>query len=127
MGKHASPEGDVYSFGVLLLEIIAGKRPTEVLFHAGSGIHGWIKSCYPDKLQPIVEAVIMRRAPRAPIPYNEKIWGDVILEMMELGLICTQHNPATRPTMLDVAHEVSILKHYISSPPSLSVDETSIN
>ncbi|KAK4479456.1 hypothetical protein RD792_014970 [Penstemon davidsonii] len=124
MGKHASVQGDVYSFGVLLLEIVTGKRPTDVLFTEGSSMHEWVKSCYPNKLEPLIEEAIMRYAPSGLSANNRKIWADVIFEMIELGLICTQYNPSTRPTMLDVAHEVGLLKQYISSP---SVEDTSIN
>ncbi|KAF9680630.1 hypothetical protein SADUNF_Sadunf06G0141600 [Salix dunnii] len=118
MGKSASTQGDVYSFGVLLLEIITGRRPTDVLFHEGSSLHGWIKSHYPHKLKPIVDQTVLRFAPSSvPVHYN-KIWSDVILELVELGLICTQNNPSTRPSMLDVANEMGSLKQYLSSPPT---------
>lgn len=127
MGKHASPQGDVYSYGVLLLEIVTGKRPTDVLFQEGSSMHEWVKSRYPNKLDPIVDEAIVRSAPRALVPYDRKIWGDVILELIELGLICTQYNPATRPTMQDVAHEVTLLKQYLCSPSTLVIEQTPTN
>ncbi|XP_073132870.1 putative leucine-rich repeat receptor-like serine/threonine-protein kinase At2g24130 [Henckelia pumila] len=125
MGKRASPQGDVYSFGVLLLEIIAGKRPTDVLFQQGSSLPEWIKSCYPHKLEPIIqEAIKLRSTQPETCPFvDQRIWWDVILELIELGLICTQNNPGTRPTMLDVAHEMSRLKQYLCSPSSLIVEE----
>ncbi|KAG6772228.1 hypothetical protein POTOM_023627 [Populus tomentosa] len=123
MGKRASTQGDVYSFGVLLLEIIAGRRPTDVLLHEGSSLHGWIKSHYPDKLKPIVDKAVLRLAPSGMPVYYNKIWSDVILELIELGLICTQNNPSTRPSMLEVANEMGSLKQYLSSPPSLLINE----
>ncbi|KAJ9141158.1 hypothetical protein P3X46_031730 [Hevea brasiliensis] len=123
MGKQASTQGDVYSFGVLLLEIIAGKRPTDVLFHAGSSLHEWVKSHYPHKLDLIIEEAMLRIAPSAMPAYCNKIWSVVIVELIELGLMCTQYNPSTRPIMLDVAHEMARLKQFLSNPPSLLIEE----
>ncbi|KAJ4845812.1 hypothetical protein Tsubulata_008218 [Turnera subulata] len=118
MGKRASTLGDVYSFGVLLLEIVTGRRPTDVLVDEGSSLHEWVKSHYPNKLEPIVKQAMLRCAPSVmPACYN-KVWNDVILELIELGLICTQNNPSTRPTMLDIASEMGRLKQYISTPLS---------
>jgi len=38
--------------------------------------------------------------------------------MIELGLMCTQYTPSTRPSMLDVAQEMGQLKEYLSINPS---------
>ncbi|KAL8493059.1 hypothetical protein ACS0TY_024320 [Phlomoides rotata] len=123
MGKLASPEGDVYSYGVLLLEIVTGKRPTDVLFQEGSSMHEWVKSRYPNKLGPIVDEAIARARPCDVDSFDRKVWCDVVLELIELGLICTQYSPSTRPTMLDVAHEVSTLKQYICTSSSSFLTE----
>ncbi|CAI9098737.1 OLC1v1035432C1 [Oldenlandia corymbosa var. corymbosa] len=128
MGKRASTQGDVYSYGVLLLEIVTGKRPTSVLFEEGSNLHEWIKSCYPHNLHPIVEDALGRFSPggRPTTDDQNKRWRDVILEMIELGLICTQYNPSTRPTMLDIAHEIGLLKEYLSYSSSQHIEEVPV-
>ncbi|KAL6221532.1 hypothetical protein ACLB2K_004928 [Fragaria x ananassa] len=127
MGKCASTEGDVFSFGVLLLEIVTGRRPTDVDFHKGSSLQEWIKSQYPQRLEPIVQQAVERCAPRSMPNHYNKIWGDVILELIEIGLMCTQHNPSLRPNMQDVAHEMSRVKEYISNPSSaLLIEEVDI-
>ncbi|KAF8392999.1 hypothetical protein HHK36_021240 [Tetracentron sinense] len=125
LGKSASTQGDVYSFGVLLLEIVTGKRPTDVLFHQGSSLHEWVKSHYPYKLEPIVEQALLRSPPPDGPAYSRKIWGDAILELIELGLMCTQYTASTRPTMMDVAHEMGRLKQYLSNPSTLTIEEVS--
>lgn len=124
MGKHASTQGDVYSFGVLVLEIVTGRHPTDVLIHEGSSLHEWVKRQYPNphKLENIVEQALQRFSPSSVMTGHNKIWQDVILELIELGLLCTQHNPSTRPTMLDVAQEMGRLKDYLTNPTSLLIE-----
>lgn len=123
MGKQASTQGDVFSFGVLLLEIITGRRPTDVLFQQGSSLHQWVKGRYPSRLEPIIEQAVDRYAPATMPKHFNRVWVSVILELIELGLMCTQYNPSTRPTMQNVAHEMGRLKDYLSNPSLLLAEE----
>ncbi|KAK9029565.1 hypothetical protein V6N11_026678 [Hibiscus sabdariffa] len=124
MGKRASTQGDVYSFGVLLLEIVSGRRPTDD--DKGSSLHEWVKSHYPHKLESIVKQALARCSPGTmPTSYDDNMWRDIILELVELGLMCTQYNPSTRPTMLDVALEMGRLKQYLANPASMLTGEAS--
>ncbi|OMO80803.1 hypothetical protein COLO4_23937 [Corchorus olitorius] len=91
----------------------------------GSSLHEWIKSQYPHKLEPLVKQALIRCSPAAMPTAYEKIWCDVILELIELGLMCTQPNPSTRPTMLDVALEMGRLKQYLANPASMLIGESS--
>ncbi|KAG2259132.1 hypothetical protein Bca52824_078426 [Brassica carinata] len=119
MGRRASIHGDVYSFGVLLLEIVSGRRPTDVAVNGGSSLHEFIKSHYPNSLEGIIEQALIRWKPQGKPERCDKLWREVILEMIELGLVCTQYTPSTRPNMLDVAHEMGQLKEYLFACPSL--------
>ncbi|KAM7473913.1 hypothetical protein LguiB_021156 [Lonicera macranthoides] len=44
MGGVASKYGDVYSYGVLLLEMFTGRRPTDDMFKDGLNLHNYIKA-----------------------------------------------------------------------------------
>lgn len=124
MGKRASPQGDVFSFGVLVLEIVTGIRPTDALFNGGSSLHEWVKSHYPHNLEPMIERALPRHCSPGmqPEPSNA-IWRGIIVELIELGLVCTQYNPSTRPNMSDVTLEMGRLKQYLSSPSEMTILE----
>jgi hypothetical protein len=94
----------VHSFGVMLLELITGKRPTDVIFHEGLTLHDWVRRHYPHDV-----AAVVAHAPWRERELQEA--ADVaVVELIELGLVCTQHSPALRPTMADACHEISLLK-----------------
>uniref|UniRef100_A0A7N0R8D8 non-specific serine/threonine protein kinase n=1 Tax=Kalanchoe fedtschenkoi TaxID=63787 RepID=A0A7N0R8D8_KALFE len=44
MGGNVSSEGDMYSFGILLLEMVTGRRPTDEIFNANNSLHNFCKS-----------------------------------------------------------------------------------
>ncbi|KAJ0599228.1 putative protein kinase RLK-Pelle-LRR-XII-1 family [Helianthus annuus] len=117
MGRRASSQGDVYSFGVLLLEMVTRKRPTDVFCYENSSLHEWVKTHYPHKLEPIIKQTLLNYplVTTNATSRNPNLLHDMVLELIELGLICTQNNPSTRPTMLDVAHEIATWKEYLNS------------
>lgn len=91
----------MYSFGVMILELITGKRPTDVIFHEGLTLHDWVRRHYPHD----VAAVVARSwLTDAAVGY------DVVAELINVGLACTQHSPPARPTMVEVCHEMALLK-----------------
>lgn len=116
----------MFSFGVLLLEVVTGKRPTDLLFQQGAGLHEWVKSHYPHDLMDIVNEA-MERYGLPPRPNatksSPKLQLEVIFELIELGIMCTQYTPSLRPSMIDVAHEMTRLKEHLSNSLSLLIRE----
>ncbi|GMP23345.1 hypothetical protein CsSME_00000976 [Camellia sinensis var. sinensis] len=43
-----STDGDVYSYGILLLEMTTGKRPTDSIFEEGLNLHTFSRMALPD-------------------------------------------------------------------------------
>ncbi|WRX13115.1 Serine-threonine/tyrosine-protein kinase [Theobroma cacao] len=50
-----SPEGDIYGYGTLLLEMITGRRPTDGMFHGGLSLHNFCKMALPERLKEILD------------------------------------------------------------------------
>ena len=42
MGCKVSVEGNIYSFGIILLEMITGKRPTDEMFKEGINLQSFV-------------------------------------------------------------------------------------
>uniref|UniRef100_A0ACD5ZTZ9 Uncharacterized protein n=1 Tax=Avena sativa TaxID=4498 RepID=A0ACD5ZTZ9_AVESA len=107
LGGHPSVRGDVYSFGVMLLELLTGKRPTDVIFSEGLTLHDWVRRQYPHDLAGAVAHAPWRQAVfDGTVPVADM----AVVELIELGLACTQYSPALRPTMADVCHEITLIK-----------------
>ncbi|OEL37252.1 putative LRR receptor-like serine/threonine-protein kinase [Dichanthelium oligosanthes] len=62
-GGHASTYGDVYCFGIVLLEMLTGKRPTDHLFVNELNIVRFVERSFPDKILDLIgERTTMREA-----------------------------------------------------------------
>lgn len=70
-----------------------------------------MKNHYPHDIDTIVSGAHLRdpQLLSNPIYYNKQK-RDILIELVELGLVCTQISPAMRPTMVDAAHEITALK-----------------
>ncbi|KAM0848182.1 hypothetical protein ACQ4PT_054518 [Festuca glaucescens] len=94
---HLSVKLDVYSFGVLVLEIVTGRKNTDVFGESAveepSNLLSyvwdqWLKGTAVQTMDPLLDCEVTEE--------NEA------LKCIHLGLLCVQENPADRPTMLDV-------------------------
>lgn len=111
-GSITSTKGDVYSFGILVLEMVTRKRPTDDMFGGGLNLHKWVKSHYHGRVEKVVDSSLLRAA-KDQSSEVKKMWEVAIGELIELGLLCTQESPSTRPTMLDAADDLDRLKRYL--------------
>uniref|UniRef100_A0A2N9GS27 non-specific serine/threonine protein kinase n=1 Tax=Fagus sylvatica TaxID=28930 RepID=A0A2N9GS27_FAGSY len=55
MGGQVSMMGDIYSYGILLLEMFIGKRPTDEMFKDGISIHKFTAMALPEHVMDIVD------------------------------------------------------------------------
>lgn len=59
MGGRASIQGDIYSFGIVLLELVTGKRPTDEIFNDGMSLHGVCKMALPGRVMEIADPSLL--------------------------------------------------------------------
>ncbi|TKW03743.1 hypothetical protein SEVIR_7G062800v4 [Setaria viridis] len=107
MGSEITTGGDVYSFGVLLLEMITGKQPTDDFFIDGLNLHNFTDSMFPDRLAEIVDPQMVREESQ---PCTEVWLQSYIAPLVALGLSCSMESPSDRPGMRDVCAKLSAIK-----------------
>ncbi|PSS33186.1 Leucine-rich repeat receptor-like protein kinase [Actinidia chinensis var. chinensis] len=88
-------KSDIYSFGVVLMEVLTGKRSVDSEFGEGNSIVDWVKSKIKTKQGPI--EVLDKNAGASCASVREEM-----MLLLKVALICTSQNPADRPTMRDV-------------------------
>nr|GEW42094.1 protein kinase-like domain-containing protein [Tanacetum cinerariifolium] len=55
IGSEMTSSGDVYSFGILLLELMTGKKPTDDMFNEGRSIHKLASMALPDHVTDVID------------------------------------------------------------------------
>ena len=88
----ATLRGDIYSFGVVLLELLTGKRPVEVLSKSKELVQ-WVREMRSQGKQTEVLDPALR----------ERGHEEQMLKVLEVACKCINHNPCLRPTIQEVA------------------------
>ncbi|KFK34028.1 hypothetical protein AALP_AA5G092500 [Arabis alpina] len=91
MGGQPSIHGDVYSFGVLILEMFTGKRPTNELFGGNFTLHSFTKSALPGRVLDIADESILQNGLRVGFPIAE-----CLTLVLDVGLRCCEESPTNR-------------------------------
>ncbi|XP_027124697.1 LRR receptor-like serine/threonine-protein kinase FEI 2 [Coffea eugenioides] len=99
----ATEKSDIYSFGVLLLELVTGKRPTDPTFvKRGLNVVGWMNTLVKENR---MEDIVDRRCTNAD--------AETVEAVLEIAARCTDANPDDRPSMQQV---LQYLEQEVMSP-----------
>lgn len=100
--KIITDKTDMYGFGLLLIELLTGKKPTDPRFGVHESIVEWARYCYSDcHLDMWVDPTIKNDA--------IKNSNNQLVETMFLALNCTANDPAARPCASEVAKALEFI------------------
>ncbi|KAH7553821.1 hypothetical protein JRO89_XS12G0061500 [Xanthoceras sorbifolium] len=115
-----STSGDVYSFGIVLLEIFTGRRPTHDMFSEGLSLHNYAKKAIPDQAIEIAEPTIVEEALqvqdcsfKAVKPTWRSQIHEILVSILRLGVLCTAESPRERMQMKEVIKELHDIRELI--------------
>ncbi|GLJ17553.1 hypothetical protein SUGI_0305310 [Cryptomeria japonica] len=108
LGGSVSIKGDVYSYGILILEMVTRKRPSDDMFVGDLNLQNWVRSAFPDRVADIVDSRLLRDV-NANMEENQ-----FLLSFIHVGLLCTNESPRERPSMRDVTRALENLKTSLS-------------
>ncbi|KAG7945902.1 hypothetical protein I3843_14G011300 [Carya illinoinensis] len=122
MGNEVSTNGDVYSYGILLLEMFTGKRPTDDMFKDDFSLHEFVKGALPERLVDVVDPVLLweredhgaSRSRSDDASYQSQITSSNIQECLSLilgvGVACSMELPKERMNIKDVLAELHSIR-----------------
>ncbi|CAN0892453.1 Probable LRR receptor-like serine/threonine-protein kinase At3g47570 [Linum grandiflorum] len=97
MGNDVSIQGDVYSYGILLLELYTGKRPTNEIFRDGLSLHNVVMGAVLEKRTlEVVDPILLNEL----LPRKEQ--EELMSSILQIGIACSSDIPEERISMNEV-------------------------
>ncbi|XP_052142843.1 probable LRR receptor-like serine/threonine-protein kinase At3g47570 [Oryza glaberrima] len=107
MGGQISTKGDVYSYGVLLLEILTGKRPTDEKFNDGLSLHDRVDAALPHRVTEVLDPNMLHNDLDGG---NSELMQSCVLPLVKVALMCSIASPKDRLGMAQVSTEINSIK-----------------
>lgn len=101
-GEKLTDKVDVYSYGIVLLEMLTRRRPTSDIFGEGISLPVWVRSTILVNWMDVIDPALHREATEGK--HYE------IHSVLVLALSCVKEAPRDRPTMREVLDALLFLK-----------------
>ncbi|XVF01312.1 hypothetical protein REPUB_Repub04eG0077100 [Reevesia pubescens] len=120
LGSDVTTNGDVYSYGIRLLEMFTGKRPTDELFKENLNLHNFVKTALPNRVGEITDPILLQES----FTFNDRSQNDNRLlwslnYIYEIGVACSVEFQTERMNMVNVVAELCYIKNKLLPTRSL--------
>ncbi|KAL5712172.1 hypothetical protein ACHQM5_014371 [Ranunculus cassubicifolius] len=111
MGSEVSPQGDMYSYGILLLEMFTGKRPTDEMFKDGLSLHHYSKLALSGNVKDIIDAsLLLERTSKGEHFHSPDQIHECLISIIKVGVGCSSGPVIERMDISDVLMEMHEIK-----------------
>ncbi|OWM74620.1 probable LRR receptor-like serine/threonine-protein kinase At3g47570 [Punica granatum] len=118
-GGEVSTHGDVYSYGILVLEMFTGKRPTDEMFTDGLNLHSFAIAALPEQVSQVVDPFLLQESQGVESSQNsvrarrhsnrlQKV-QECLVSIIRLGVLCSSESPGDRMNIADVATALRVI------------------
>ncbi|KAJ4771426.1 Leucine-rich receptor-like protein kinase family protein [Rhynchospora pubera] len=108
MGGPPSLEGDVYSYGILLLEMFTGVSPTNERLRDGVSIHKHVEMAFPHQVMDIIDRNLFSADVETNMHASENVC-DCLVSIIQCGLWCSKESPKERITIQDAVKLLNLV------------------
>jgi serine/threonine protein kinase len=117
MGAQPSVEGDVYSYGILLLEMFTGVSPTDERLRDDLNLHKHVEMVFPEHIMDMVDSKLFSQTERNDDPYTPENVFDCLVLVLQCGLMCSKELPKERISIKDVLKELNSAQKKLLTRP----------
>nr|CAB3490078.1 unnamed protein product [Digitaria exilis] len=114
-GNVVSTNGDIYSYGILVLEMVTGKRPTDSIFSEGLSIREYMELALHNGVMGVIDMHLslslnneFQGVGEGDSSHKEKT--DCVIALLRLGLSCSKELPSNRMPTGDIVKELLTIK-----------------
>ncbi|KAJ3684075.1 hypothetical protein LUZ61_013239 [Rhynchospora tenuis] len=115
MGARPSVEGDVYSYGILLLEMFTGISPTDEKLRDGVSLHKCVEMAFPTQVMDIADSKLFAEADGEAKTYTSEIVSGCLLSAIQCALMCSKELPKERIAIKDVVNQLNSARQKLLS------------
>ncbi|KAL5719950.1 non-specific serine/threonine protein kinase [Ranunculus cassubicifolius] len=112
-GAKVSTQGDVYSFGILLLEMFTAKRPTDPIFKDGLTLHEYSQLALPERVMEIIDINVLSEFHEETSVTIEQL-KESLIWIVRIGVACSMDLTTERMSIKTAVNELNSIKRDFS-------------
>jgi len=113
-GCQVSAKGDIYSYGILVLEMLTGRKPTDGMFGEALSLHKFCEMAIREGIGEIVDSRLLVATPEEGRRVTETKIRECLVGFARIGVACSAESPVERMDIKDVVVELHTIKERLS-------------
>jgi len=109
-GCKVSAKGDIYSYGIVVLEMLTRRKPTDAMFGEALSLHKFCQMAIPEGISEIVDPRLLVPTVEEGRRVMETKIRECLVGFARIGVLCSAELPDERMDIKDVVLELHTIK-----------------